>query len=179
VATPTRRIRTMPPAWKIVAPKLYASNDPQVQRRAERLAAAFGDDSMFPRLREALDNPAADRELRRHAFAVLSHAQDRASLPVFLRLLDDSAFRVGTISLMARFDAPEIPEALLARFDGFSSEERAAALNTLTTRARFALPLLDAVAAGKLKRDHLTAFHVRQLTELKDSEVDRRVAVTW
>ncbi len=179
LATATRANRTMPAAWKTVAPKLYASNDPRVQRQAERLAAAFGDDSMFPRLREALDNPAADRELRRHAFAVLSHAQDRASQPVFLRLLDDPAFRVGTISLMARFDSPEIPAALLARFDGFSSEERAAALHTLTTRARFALPLLDAVAAGKLKRDHLTAFHVRQLSELKDSEVDRRVAATW
>jgi len=179
LATNTRANLTMPPAWKNIAPKLYASDDQRVQRQAERLAAVFGDASMFPRLREGLDNLRADVELRRHAFAVLSRAQDRESLPVFLRLLDDASFRVRTISLLARFDSPGIPEALLNRFDRFSSTERAAVLNTLTSRASFALPLLDAVATGKIKRDQLTAFHVRQLTQLKDAEVDRRVAATW
>ena len=179
LATTTRANLSMPPAWKELASKLYASAEPRVQRRAERLGAAFGDASMFPRLREALDNRRADVELRRHAFAVLSHALDRASLPVFLRLLDDAVFRVQTIGLLARFDSPEIPEALLSRFDGFSSADRAAVLNTLTTRVSFALPLLDAVSAGKIKRDQLTAFHVRQLTQLNDAEVNRRVAATW
>jgi putative membrane-bound dehydrogenase-like protein len=179
LATTTRANLKMPPAWKPIASKLYASNDPRVQRQAERLAAVFGDASMFSRLRESLGNPGANEELRRHAFAVLSHAQDRASLPVFLRLLDDAGFRVRTIGLLARFDAPEIPEALLNRFDQFSTDERAAVLNTLASRVRFALPLLDAVAAGRIKRDQLTAFHVRQLTQLNDAEVNRRVAAAW
>jgi len=39
--------------------------------------------------------------------------------------------------------------------------------------------MLDAVAGGRLKRDQLTAFHIRQLTGLKSSEVDRKVAATW
>jgi putative heme-binding domain-containing protein len=38
---------------------------------------------------------------------------------------------------------------------------------------------LDAVATGRLKRDQVTAFHTRQLLELKNSQVDRRVASTW
>jgi len=75
--------------------------------------------------------------------------------------------------------APEIPEALLTRFDRFSSTERAAALNTLTSRVSFALRLLEAMGTGRIKRDQLTAFHVRQLTQLKDEEVDRHVAATW
>src|SRR5438093_5478345 len=75
--------------------------------------------------------------------------------------------------------APEIPEALLTRFDRFSSAERAAALNTLTSRVSFALRLLEAMGTGRIKRDQLTAFHVRQLTLLKDEEVDRHVAATW
>ncbi|HZI33263.1 MAG TPA: c-type cytochrome, partial [Candidatus Binatia bacterium] len=91
----------------------------------------------------------------------------------------DATFRGQIIRLMARFDAAEIPGALISRFQGFSATERAATLNTLTSRASFALALLDAVSAGGLKRDQLTAFHVRQLTQLKNSEVDRRVAATW
>lgn len=169
----------MPAAWRSVAPKLYASDDPRVRRQAERLAAVFGDDSMFPRLRETLANQKGDAEWRRHAFAVLSRAQDRASLPVFLRLLDDPALRLQAINLLARFDAPEIAENLLSRFDAFSSPERAAAMNALTRRPSFALTLLDAVGAGKLKRDQLTSFHIRQLSELKNAEVDKRVSAAW
>ncbi|HYV29175.1 MAG TPA: hypothetical protein VFA77_16700, partial [Candidatus Eisenbacteria bacterium] len=167
----------MPDVWKQVAPKLYASKDPRVQRQAERVAAVFGDDSMFSRLRESLANSTADADTRQHAFAVLSRAQDRPSLPVFLRLLDDAAFRSPAINLLARFDAPEISEALLSRFEKFTPAERSAALNTLTSRAKFAMPLLDAVAAGRFKQ--LTAFHVRQLLELKNAEVDERVTATW
>jgi putative heme-binding domain-containing protein len=57
--------------------------------------------------------------------------------------------------------------------------ERSAALSTLTSRSTFALPLLDAVAAGRIKREQLTAFHIRQLAELHNADVDRRVAATW
>jgi len=169
----------MPVAWKQAASRLYASNDPRVQRQAQQLAAVFGDDSMFPQLRKTLGDTAADGESRKHAFAVLSRALDRASVGVFLQLLDDPAFRLPTINLLARFDASEVTEALLNRFEKFEPQAKSAALNTLTSRANFALALLDAVGAGRLKRDQLTAFHIRQLTELKNAEVDKRVTATW
>lgn len=168
-----------PPAWNAVSEQLYASEDLRVVRLAERLASVFGEDSMFPRLRAALGDAKADRSTRQHAFAVLSRALDPASLPLFLRLLDEEAFRAPVINLLARFDAAEIPEALLQRYDRFSTAERAAALTTLTARRSFARALLDAVAAGRLPRDQLTAFHVRRLTQLQDREIDRRVAATW
>lgn len=169
----------MPAAWKSVAPKLYASPDARVQREAEQLAAAFGDETVFPRLRETLANPQADRDARRHAFAVLSRAQDQKSLPVFLGLLDDDGFRTETIPLLARFDSSGISSALITRFPNFKPADRAAALGALTSRVSFALPLLDAVAAGRIPRDQLGAFQVRQLTSLNDAEVDRRVTATW
>jgi putative heme-binding domain-containing protein len=169
----------MPAAWKAVAPNLYASNDGRIRRQAERLAAVFGDDSMFPRLRATLANITADAEARKHAFAVLSRAQDGASLPIFLRLLDEPAFRAPAINQLARFDEPEIADALLRRFEQFAVPERAAALNALTSRVNFATALLDAVSANRLKRDQLTAFHIRRLTTLNNAEVDKRVTATW
>jgi len=169
----------MPAAWRRVAPKLYTSDDPRAHRQAERLAAVFGDASLFPRLREILADANADAEWRRHAFAVLSRAQDRASLPAFLRLLDGASLRAQALNLLARFDAPEIPEAILRRFETFSIPERAAAMNALTRRPSFALALLDAVASGQFKREQLSAFHVRQLTDLRNAEVDQRVGAVW
>ena len=169
----------MPASWKRVAPKLYASRDQRVQKSAQRLAAVFGDDSMFGRLREALENGNADAESRRHAFSVLSRAQDEDSLPVFLKLLDDSEFRAKTINLLARFNADEISGALLSRFGNFSASERSSALQTLSGRSKFAVALLDAVAEGRLERNEMTAFHIRQLTNLNDPEVIKRVEATW
>jgi putative heme-binding domain-containing protein len=169
----------MPAAWKTVAPQLYASETTAVQRNAERLAAAFGDESMFPRLRQLLDDAKTEKSLRQHAFAVLGQARDAGSLSVFLRLLDDEPFRIPTINLLSRFDSVEIPGALISRFEKMSQPERSAALNALTSRASFALALLDAVAAGRVKRDQLTAFHIRQLTSLKNAEVDQRVEKNW
>jgi putative membrane-bound dehydrogenase-like protein len=169
----------MPAAWNSVAPKLYASTQPQIPRLAERLAAGFGDSTAFPRLRETLANSKAEKAARDHAFAVLSRAQDRASLPAFLSLLDDTAFRAPAIPMLARFDAPEVPAAFIQRFASFKPAERSATLDALTSRPNFALALLDAVASGKIARDQLTAFHVTRLTALKNAEVDQRVASAW
>jgi putative heme-binding domain-containing protein len=169
----------MPASWKAVAGKFYSSGQPEVQRLAEKLGAAFGDGSSFPRLRNLLGDTAADKTARQHAFAVLSRAPDRASLPIFLKLLDDPALRTAAIHLLARFEAPEIPAALIQHFRDLKPADRSAALDALTSRASFAAALLDAVGAGKVPRDQLTAFHVRQLASLKNAEVDKRVAATW
>lgn len=169
----------MPPAWPDIAPRLSNAKDPRIQQLAERLAATFGDASLFPRLRTTLADPTAKPDARQHAFAVLSRAQDRESLPVFLRLLDEPALRPAALGVLARFDSPEIPAALIERFAAFPQEQRAAVLNALTSRPAFALALLQAVATGTVPRDQVTAYHVRQLANLRNPEVDQRVAATW
>lgn len=168
-----------PAQWKKVAPRLYGHGNPRIRELAENLAAVFGDTSRFPALRTELASLTADAGSRRHAFSVLARAVDRGSLPVFLGLLDDPAFRVQALGLLARFEAPEIPGAILSRFSSFNPSEKAAALDTLTRRSGPALALLDAVAAGKIARDQLSAFQVRALTGLGDPEVDRRVVSAW
>jgi len=169
----------MPAAWKSISPALYASKQPEVQRLAEKLAAAFGDSTAFPRLRETLANTKADKATRQHAFSVLSRAQDRDALPAFVKLLDDAAFRTPAINVISRFDSSEVSAGLLTRFTNFATADRTAALDALTSRPAFALALLDAMAAGKIPRNQLTAFHVTRLVNLKNTEVDKRVAATW
>ena len=169
----------MPRAWNSIAPRLYSSDQASVVRLAERLAAAFGDSSAFPRLRSTLADASAAPAARQHAFAVLSRAPDRAALPVFVKLLDDAGFRSTAIPLLARFDAPEVSNALIAHLMKFKPAERSAALDALTSRATFARSLLDAVAAGRVPRDQLTAFHVARLHALKNPDLDQRVASAW
>ena len=169
----------MPSTWPTIAPQLYGSKIPEIQRLAERIAAAFGDTTAFPRLRDVLADSQADKTARDHAFAVLGRAQDRASLSVFIKLLDDNTFRTRAIALLARFDSAEVSAALVKNFTAFNTADRMATLDALTSRPSFALALLDAVAAGKISRDQLTSFHVRKLLGLKSAEVEKRVTATW
>jgi putative membrane-bound dehydrogenase-like protein len=165
--------------WKTVAPRLYESPRPEIQRLAERIAPTFGDRTAFPRLRTALADTNADLVLRQHAFAVLSRARDNASFRIFLALLDEKAFRTETIRLLPSFGSRQLAPALIDRFNTFPTADKSAALEALTSRSLFARALLDAVATGKIPRDQLTSFHVTRLTSLRDTEVDKRVAATW
>ena len=179
LALKTRSNVPMPQAWPAAAEPLYASNDPRVRHQAEEIAAALGDQTRFPILRKSLANPATPPNERDHAFNVLSRAADPAALPAFLALLDEPPFRARAINALARLNFPEIPGALIQRFDQFSREEKSAALNLLCSRFPFAMALLDAVQSGQISREHVTAFHVRQLAALDHSALQQRVAATW
>lgn len=179
LAAEPRANMPLPAAWTTLAPRLYASTDPRIVRQAQQLGAVFGDTTAFPALRTALGDPTQPVDQRKHAFAVLSRAQDAASLPTFLSLLDDPAFRRSAIQLLARFDSPEIAPALLQRYARLDAADRAAILDALTRRPAYAVALLDAVAAGSVPRDQLSSLHMRQLSELRNPEVDRRITATW
>ncbi len=174
------RVNTPEPSgWKSVAPILYASEDPRVRRQAERLASVFGDTSVFARLRKELLDPGADKDARRHALDVLGRSPDLNSLSAFIKLLDEPSYRGRALTLLGRFDDASITPAILDRFQSFAPAEKTAAINALTSRASLAVPLLEAVAKGALKRDQLTAYHVRQLGQLHNPEVDSRLTKTW
>jgi putative heme-binding domain-containing protein len=169
----------IPAAWKTVAPALHAHSDPRVVRQARRLAAVFGDQSVFPELRVTLADQTAGIEARQEAFAVLGRAQDREALPLFLGLMDEKAFQSQAIGVLAQFDSPKVPDVLIQQYPELSAANQAAVLVALTGRPSFALALLDAVSAGTLRRDQLNSFHIRQLTQLNHPEINRRVAASW
>jgi putative membrane-bound dehydrogenase-like protein len=179
LALKTRANLQKPQAWDALAAQLYKSDNTPVVHRAELVAAAFGDQSRFPNLRTTLAKSDAANDAREHAFTVLSRAQDSGSLDTFIALLDDNRFRARIIPLLARFESPKASEALLSRLNNFNTDEKNAALNTLTSRASFAKDLLAAIESGRIKRDAVNAFHIRQFTQLNNAEITVAVSKTW
>jgi putative membrane-bound dehydrogenase-like protein len=179
LALKTRANLPKPQGWDPLAADLYKSDNTPVMRRAELVAAAFGDQSRFPNLRSTLAKVDAANDAREHAFTVLSRTQDSGSLDTFVALLDDRRFRARIIPLLARFESPKVSEALLARMNSFNADEKNAAMNSLTSRASFAKDLLGAIESGRVKRDAVNAFHIRQLTQLNNADINAAVAKTW
>lgn len=172
--------RVHPPAtWASHGPVLLAHNNRRIREFAERIAASFGDASAFPRLRQELSSPTAEPRARQHAFDVLSRGPDPDSVAVFLGLFDDAQFRSRALVVAGRYDSERVGQAILPRLESLAAGDRSAALGALCSRERHALALLDAIASGAVPRDTLTAFHIRQLSELKSPALDRRIEATW
>ncbi len=158
---------------------------PQVQGRfagdaeATEAGVLFGDQKVIAQMRSTLADDRALAAARHTAFDLLKRIGDAESTPLFARLLDVQEFRSAVIPLLSRSSDPATAAALMQRFNAFSDADRNAALNSLTSRAALAMPLLQAVKAGRFDRKHLSAFQVRQMRNLHDKELDQVLDQTW
>ena len=74
---------------------------------------------------------------------------------------------------------PHTPPRILAVYADFTPAERRDALATLCSRPAYAIALLDAVAAGKVPTNHLTADLVTNLRNLNDDALNKRIEQVW
>src|SRR5206468_12838385 len=67
----------------------------------------------------------------------------------------------------------------LGVYGELSPVERRDALSTLCSRPTYAVALLDAMAAGKVPTNHLTADLITNLRNLKDGALNKRIEQVW
>jgi putative heme-binding domain-containing protein len=163
----------MPAGWDAVETKLAASANAEVRTLAQTLSLTFGSQKALAGLRKALGDALAPAAARRAALDALVGAKN-AELPPLLRgLLRDAELRGPALRALAGYNDPQTPEAVIASYGTFNTEQRRDALNTLVSRPAFAKPLLTAIADGKVSSKDLTADIIRQLRGLKDDGVQQ------
>ena len=91
-----------------------------------------------------------------------------------VRFLNSTAVRG-----LALFDDPNIGEKLAGSYSRFHPSERSAVMDALASRPSFAGPLLDEMAAGRIPRADMTAFHARQIRNFNDAALTKRLAEVW
>jgi putative heme-binding domain-containing protein len=174
-----RREVPMPAGWREAESALEKSPDPKVRQAALGLALTFGS----PRAREALAATARDASqeagTRREALDALLGARPPGLSKLLMSLLDDPQLRSAALRGLAGFDEPEAAASMLKLHPTLTAQEKRDAMNTLASRATYAIPLLLAVDSGRLERNQLTADLVRQLRNLKSGEVDLLLAKVW
>src|SRR5262249_9793236 len=80
------------------------------------------------------------------------------------------------VSGLAAFDHPDTPRLILNHYQDLDRAGRAEAVNTLTSRPAYAAALLKAVAAGRLPREDISAYHARQVRSLGDEGLTKQLA---
>ncbi|HLJ11260.1 MAG TPA: family 16 glycoside hydrolase, partial [Planctomycetaceae bacterium] len=83
------------------------------------------------------------------------------------------------IRALAAYDDPRTPELLLAVYARLTAGQKRDALATLASRAPYAQALLEAIEAKVVPAVDLSADLVRQMRNLKDDELDRRIVAVW
>jgi putative membrane-bound dehydrogenase-like protein len=173
-----RRVE-MPKEWPDVYTKLSRSEDAEVKAQAQALSVTFGDKQAMAQLRRVLAKSDAALPARQNALAALLRAGDEELAPVLRQLVGESPLRGAAIRGLAAYKDPKTPKVLLDVFASLSAEEKRDALSTLAARPAYGKALMDAVAAKKVAAKDIPAEIVRQLRNLKDKELDKRIADVW
>jgi putative heme-binding domain-containing protein len=76
---------------------------------------------------------------------------------------------------LALFDDPEIGKQLAKNYRKFA----AGIMDTLVARPAFARAMLDEMAAGRIPRTELSAFHARQIRAFNDEALSKHLVDAW
>lgn len=169
----------MPTGWRRITDTLMRSSNAEVRNRTIALGVLFGDREAFGQMRAILTDDKAELTLRRNALIALADARDE-QLPVVLqKLVGTPELRVEAIRALAFFDDPKTPGILINLYPSLDSAGKRAVINTLAARVSHGKALLDAVATKKVPAADLSAEVVRQLRNLKDPALEKRISEVW
>lgn len=174
-----RRNVTPPTAWQATYAKLAKSPNAEVRDLALLLALDFGDPAAVATLRARLTDPKTEIAGKRGALVALVERRVPGLAPTLHALLQQPALRSDALRLLAAYDDPQTPAALLAIYARLPDEEKQHAVQTLSARPQYALALLDAVEQGTIPRADISAFTARQLASYGDKQILARLEEVW
>jgi len=168
----------MPKAWPAAYDALLKSDSAELKAQATALAVTFGDGRAFADLRRVVET---GKELaRRHeALETLVSARDPQLPPILHKLVGDAALRGPALRGLAIYDDAKTPGVILGVYATLSPAEKRDALATLASRAAYGKALIDAVAEKKLTAADVPAETVRQLRNLNDADLTKRLGDLW
>jgi putative membrane-bound dehydrogenase-like protein len=174
-----RRQVPMPAGWPELFTNLMKGKDPEVRSLALALGVTFGEPRALKETRAILTAARADLAARRNALRALLDVRDKELAPVLHRLVRENILRGPAIRGLASYDHPKTPAVILAVFRALPLGERRDALNTLAARVAYGKALLEAVAKRQVPAGDVPAEVVRQLRNLHDKTLDKRIAEAW
>lgn len=98
---------------------------------------------------------------------------------MLVKLVAEPAMRAAAIRGLAAYDEPKAAAALLIAYPSLSVAEKRDAVATLASRPSYAAVLLDAIGAKAIPAADVPAETVRQLRNLNDAALTKRIGEVW
>ncbi|HKX63078.1 MAG TPA: PVC-type heme-binding CxxCH protein, partial [Verrucomicrobiae bacterium] len=173
------RKATRPAAWPPLVAKLDAGSDPALRERARSLSVVFGDGRALIEVKRLALDGKADIEVRRTALRSLIDSKAPEAREVCEQLLNVRFLNTTAARGLAGYDDPGLGEKLAKSFRNFHPSERSDVMATLVSRPVFASAMLKEMAAGRIAREELSAFHARQIRSFNQEALARQLAAVW
>jgi len=164
-----------PATWDALVAKL----DPSLADRARDLGALFGDGRALDEVRRVALDKNADIGARKVALQTLDDARPPELRKICEQLLGERYLNAVAIRGLAQEDDPVLGAKMVAAYRSFTPGDRPQVITALVSRPAWARALLDAVAAGKIPRTDIAAFHARQILNLNDPALTARLKEVW
>jgi putative membrane-bound dehydrogenase-like protein len=168
-----------PQSWAALQRKLAATANPRLRDRARELSVVFGDGRALDEVKRLAFNNDADLATRKSAVQTLIENRPADLQEICEKLLTVQFLNVVAARGLAQFDDPAIAAKLTKSYRSFHATERGVVLDALVSRPAFARVLLAEVAAGRISRADITAFHARQIRSANDPELTKQLADVW
>ncbi|MDB5348826.1 MAG: putative rane-bound dehydrogenase [Planctomycetota bacterium] len=168
-----------PQGWAKAAAVLEKSTDAEVRLRATLLSLVFGDPKAGETLQAIVADKAAPEETRRAALQAVVEAKIPGLAPKLRAMLDDRTLRGPVLRALATVPDEGTPKVITDHYRELSPAEREDAINTLASRADFAMSLLDAIASGTIPPRDLSVTTARQLQALGKPLITERLEKLW
>lgn len=168
-----------PSAWDAFAKFIEHSPNTALRDRVRDLSVVFGDGRALDEVKRVALAKDGDMNARKAALQTLIESRPPDLRAVCEQLLSVRFLNTVAVRGLAQFDDPAIGEKLAKSYRSFHPSERPAVMDTLVSRPVFARALLAEVAAGRLPRADVTAFHARQIRSFNDAALNAQLAKAW
>ncbi len=139
------------------------------------LSILFGDGRALDDVKQLALDAKADIQAREAALKTLIEARPDDLRTICTQLIEVRTLNTTAARGLALFDDPEIGKQLAKNYRKFAP----GIIDTLVSRPAFAKAMLSEMAAGKIPRADLSAFHARQIRSFNDEALTKQLTEAW
>ena len=157
-----------PANWKDTYTALKTRKD-KTAELADDINALFGDAEAAKNSLAILADKTKPAAQRIKALKALSAQQRKELIPLLEGLLTEPQMRIEAIRAIAAFNNNGLGNMLLAKYNSFNDEEKAQAVNALSSRSGYGWILAQAIKNNTIPRKDISANVARQLRRVVGS----------
>lgn len=165
-----------PTAWESYASTSVPRASPDIIRELNTL---FGDGRAMAEVSALVLDGKADPRVRNQALQTLIDAKAPDLRPLCEKVLENRDLSAAAARGLTSFDDPAVARRLAQSYRRIHPHDRPAILEALVSRPAFARELLANLGPGKIPREDVGAYHVRQIRALGDPSLSKVVTEAW
>lgn len=168
-----------PQGWSKLRESVAKTSNQTLKELVRDLSLIFGDEAVISELKNIVLDETANTKDRRNALQRLIANKSPQLLPLLQTVITNKAVAPVAARGLAAYDDPGASRTIISYYENLEPADRPDVIGVLVSRPAYADALLDAVAAGKIKRADMSAFHARQVASLGDANLRTKLAKVW